>query len=618
MDQFWLSFITDDCFTLALVSADDQKYSVTQINSPQGLNKDDPGSLITTATTAIGETISSLSISPPAKIAFVVSPFWVDANGKIIDTKIKSIESICRSLKLKPMGSIAFDEAITEEANLHDGFPASFILLYSCQSEVVISLVYLGKITKRLHKFLTTPLDPPFLENCLLEFDSPSALPPQIIVFGDLPSNFIQDLKNYSWVGKKNIETFLHFPQINHYPDEKLFDIFSSLITAQMNPIITSKPAEPETLVKPVEEEESATSLEEVSSADLGFSVVEEKAFSPPLPPVLSPAPILPPSKPKLKLKFKIPHLRLKINFLLPLAFTPLLFLIPFYFSSATITLYTSPYSFSKDIAVTLDSSVQNLNVAKGTIPVTKKTFTISTTASIKTTGQKTVGDKARGDIIVFNKLDNPQTLPKGSILLDSSGKKFELINTASIASSSSNLDAGIINLGQTKAQVLALDIGPEYNLAKNTKLTFKDHPEISFVAKVSDGLIGGTKNSVNVVSQSDKDSLSSKINQDLNLAIDQKIKSEVSVLPGLIKETIQSKPGRIEYNREVGEEAADLEATLAADVLVFLIDPSKKAEIVNNFLKDLPDFSQTKIILDNFAFSFKDIQNKTDSSTAT
>ncbi|MFA5796085.1 MAG: hypothetical protein WC885_02865, partial [Candidatus Shapirobacteria bacterium] len=42
------------------------------------------------------------------------------------------------------------------------------------------------------------------------------------------------------------------------------------------------------------------------------------------------------------------------------------------------------------------------------------------------------------------------------------------------------------------------------------------------------------------------------------------------------------------------------------------------KAEIVNNFLKDLPDFSQTKIILDNFAFSFKDIQNKTDSSTAT
>lgn len=556
---------------------------------------------------SLSEVSEKLNLSEdeePEFSAFVLPPFWVGPDGKITGSKLKLIESVCKNLKLKPMGFIANDEAITEEANSQDGFPVSFILIDLNEKSFILSLVYLGKIKERLHKTFSDKFNATLIESALLEINSESTLPPQIIIFGSSDESIVSEIRNFPWVGKKNIEVFLHFPSVKFYSNEEITNIFAKTIIIQMGGSLISSP------VKKIEENlEEENELQEVDASDLGFN--EEAEI---LEPIISNEELVEIMEPKpkknnfnFKLKFKLPKIFLpkfkKISFW-PFAFTPVFLLVPFLFSKADIALFITPYNFSKKILVTLDSTVESLS--NSTIPVGKKTFNIFSSATIKTTGQKIVGEKAQGEIIIYNKLDKSQSLVKGSVLTDSTGKKFELINSVSIASSSSDLDAGVINLGQTKALISASDIGSEYNLTKGTKLVFKDFSENILVAKVKENLSGGSKRQVNAVSREDKVTLEQKINEVIKNETNKKIDQDLSSINGVIRETIQNKKDRIDFSREIGEEADELSASTQASVVVFFLEPEVKKQIIEKFLAKEDGFDQSVIDPSLFKFNFK------------
>lgn len=616
--SFWLVSIEDTHVSVTLVSHFNKSFSVMSTGPQISWSAETEDSLSMAIDESLSSAASQAQISEdqePTKAAFILPPFWVGSDNKIVAGKLKLIENLCRSLKLKPTGFIANDEAIAEETNLKDGFPASFILLNLGKSEFTLSLVYLGKVKERIRKAFTDNFNPAQVESTLLEINSESTLPPQIIVFGQTNDEVLSSLKNYSWIGKKNIETFLHFPDIKHYLPEELINIYTRIISVQI-PQEELQSTEIEPVVE-VENEES--SLDEVSSEDLGFSEDLTPVEIEPESEVENIIPVIIPKndfikKINLKNKFRLP--RFKIHFAFkskfkPLvislfAISPLLILIPFYFSSAKITLFVTPYVISQKIPIILDSTVESFNSNKGIIPVKKQTFTINTSASINTTGQKTVGEKAKGEIIVFNKQDKSQTIPKGTILTDSSGKKFQLINSAQIASSSSDFERGIINLGQTKTVVEAMDIGPEYNLSKDTKLTFKDISENLLIGKISDAFSGGSKRQINAVSNNDKTTLGQKITETAKDAVSEKISKDVSGLIGAISESVQSKQSHIEYSREIDEEADELNATSETSVIVFVLDPEEKSQIIDNFLSSEESYRQSQHDTNSINMKFK------------
>lgn len=616
LNNFWLISVEESTVSVSLVSKETNNFSIPFFGSKKNWSFDSEDSFISAVDESLSEVSEKLNLSEdeePEFSAFVLPPFWVGSDGKIIGSKLKLIESVCKNLKLKPMGFIANDEAITEEANSQDGFPASFILIDLKEKSFTLSLVYLGKIKERLHKTFSDKFTAGLVESALLEINSESTLPPQIIIFGASDESVVSEIRNFPWVGKKNIEVFLHFPSVKFYSNEEIVNIFAKTIIIQMGGSLVSSP------VKKIEENlEEKNEFQEVDAADLGFS--EEAEI---LEPIVFNEDLVEPSVnfneekeilPKIKrnnfnfkLNFKLPKISFpkfkKISFW-PFAFFPVLLLIPFFFSKADITLFVTPYNFSKKIPVTLDSTVESLS--DNTIPVGKKTFNISSSATIKTTGQKVVGEKAQGEIIIYNKLDKSQSLVKGSVLTDSTGKKFELINSVSIASSSSDLDAGIINLGQTKALVSASDIGFEYNLAKGTKLVFKDFSENILVAKVKENLSGGSKRDVNAVGKEDKIALEQKINEVIKNETNKKIDQDLSSVNGIIRETIQNKKDRIDFSREIGEEADELSASTQASVIVFFLKTDIKQQIVEKFLAKEDGFDQSVINLDSFKFNFK------------
>jgi hypothetical protein len=621
--NFWLIYIQDEQVSVSLISSVDHRYQILatgpklswDINSEETIIKATDESLSAAALNA-----NLMEDQEPETAAFVVPPFWVSGDGKISTPKLKLVKDICKNLNLHPSGFLAEDESIVEEANQSDGFPASFILLHLSKNEFYLSLVYLGHIKERLRETFEGEFNSQIVESTLLKFNSEAALPPQIIIFGQADHQTLTTLKNFPWVGKKNIETFLHFPEIKLYSESDIINIFTKIISSQINPTVQSPLSVEDPVPSPTIEE---LSLEETDAESLGFSSGDDNIFDQ-LPPVDStPEPFLDPfvpeqlppppvvkNLPKINFnfsflkKFKLPKIKFHNAGWVILIILPFLLFIPLIFAKSQITIFVTPYQFNKSVPVTL--KVDGDVLSSSVVPVQKQSFDVKATATIPTTGQKTVGDKSKGEIVIYNKVGQVQNLPKGAILTDSSGKKFELTTAVSIASSSSNLDQGVITLGQTKTVIIATDIGSEFNINKDSQLKFKDFSDTLVVAKADSNFTGGSKQQIAAVSDKDKTDVQTKINQEVDKNIEAKINTDLKDIAGIIKETIQSKKNPLDLNREVGEQADELTGTITASVTVFSLSPEVKTQVINQFLSSEANFSEVKVDQTNFNLTFK------------
>jgi len=652
INSFWLFYIEADSVIVALINWGNGRFYVASIGPRVSFDINDHDSIIKAADESLSSAAASAEITPkqePLFVGLVIPSSWVDQDGKIAKEKSELILPVLKELDLKPSGFMSNDEAIIEESSKPDDFPASFINIYLGANYFELSLIYFGKIKGRIRKVFDDEFKAQLVEDALLEFNSESTLPPQIYIYGNADDSTVEELKNFSWVGKKNVETFLHFPNIKLYNDNDLINIFFKAITSQMvggsnssHQSITSIPPEKiensdeleivENTDENTEEiiddnsnlpdSELVDSLEEVSPDILGFVQIQSSVETLQTPvvdeiPVLEkeiplPKPSIPLTLPKIKLP-KLP--KIKINFLIfILPIIPLIFLFLLFFLKSQVTLYLTPYEFEKTVNVTLDS--KSTEVSPSIIPVEKKEVAVSSSVTVDTTGQKTVGEKSTGEVTIFNKLEKVQSIPKGSILTDSKGQKFELVSGVQVAAAVIDYNTGTMNFGQVKTSVSAADIGSEYNISKDATLTMKDFSENSIVVKTNTTFTGGTKTQVGAVSKTDKTTAESQLTKSLADAADKKINEEFNNLSDTLKETIQVKKGKIEFDREVDEQADSLTASSNSTVSVFTISSETKNKIIKQFMSDEDGFSNSEINPDSFVFTFKVAKLDTDKST--
>ena len=237
INSFWLFYIEADSILVALINWGNGRFYVASIGPRVAFNINDPQSIAKAADESLSSAAISADISPeqePLFVGLVIPSSWVGEDGKIVKEKSEIILPLLKELDLKPSGFMSSDEAIIEESSKPDDFPASFINIYLESNSFELSLIYLGKIKKRIRKFFDGEFNAQLIEDALLEFNSESTLPPQIYIYGNADESTVEELKSFSWVGKKNVETFLHFPDIKLYHDEDLINIFFKAITSQM------------------------------------------------------------------------------------------------------------------------------------------------------------------------------------------------------------------------------------------------------------------------------------------------------------------------------------------------------------------------------------------------
>lgn len=651
---YWLISTTAEAVSVALIKRGTPNVLVALGPETEWL-PDNPDSFLHSVDISLSAAAEKAALEPdqePETSAFILPPKWIGNDGKIFPEYLKLLESLCRSLKLKPLGFISNDEAFIESLSKEDSFPPSFILVYLGLKEFSLSLVYLGEVKKRFHQVLSGDFTPQDLENALVTVRLDSALPPRILVFGHLSPSIVDDLKNYSWIGKKNIETFLHLPDVEAYQPEELFSLYCKTVSSQIegnSDLPSEKPtivkeetpeklAEPaaETMEEMVQEPDEETvemlddtekndeetefnqpdnqEIDEVAPEDLGFSEIKD-SDSIVLSTNLEPAPFQPP-KEKVKLpsfsfpRFSLPSLNFNPWLLFPLALSPLLLLIPYFLMKSEVTINFNPIEINKNFNLTLDSTSTSISATN--IPALKKTVDIKVTQSIATTGQKETGDKAKGKITIFNKDNKIQNVPKGTILSDNTGKKFELLTSVQIPASTYDLNTGNFSMSRSEASIVASDIGPEFNINKDSVLNFKDNDNL--LGKVNDGLSGGSKRQIKVVATDDKTKLNKLINDAIPAEITKKINSE-SNLAGLMIGTTFIDKKQLDYNREIGEEADTLDVSANLTLSMLQIDPAQKDNIIKTLFANDQEFIQSVSSPSDFSYSFAATQTTSQKS---
>jgi len=610
--SFWLVHADNSYITVGLCQIIDDHPQLTSLGQPFPWTILEPDSAISAVDQSLSQSSSLINLptdEEPSDTAFVISPNWLDNEGKIHSDYLKIIESICKKLDLKPLGFIPNDEAILESFSNHDGLPSSFVLVHLSPTSFDLSLIYLGKIKERSHHDLSDKFLPSDLENALFELNTDATLPPQIIVFGQYTQENVDSIKNYSWVGKKNIETFLHFPDVISYSHNDIFAIFLKVISKQFNLQLDSSPlTQPDTFVvesEIIEEPEvqlsPANQLETISATDLGFSPLSLNTQEV----IPQDIPVTPsPSRPHVRFSFPKIQFHLKLNRIIFIlgALSPLGILAFLLLYKVNLSLSLTPYTFEITKNVQLDASGSPVG---DDIPVKKKSVDIDITASTTATGQKTIGEKSLGEVTIYNPFSNALNLAKGAVLTSSKNLKYELSTSVSVAGSSADYDTGTITMGQTKASVVAQEIGEDYNLPKDEKLYLKDSSGTQILAKVKESLTGGTKQSVQAISAEDKSNVDRQIASNLKNYSSSPSFEEINRTPGILPNSLTTTKQRVEYNRQVGEEAASLEATSKTSISIFYLDEIDKSYIINHFFSQDPNFTASSWSLADFTFEY-------------
>lgn len=234
----------------------------------------------------------------------------------------------------------------------------------------------------------------------------------------------------------------------------------------------------------------------------------------------------------------------------------PILYL---YTASAEVTLDIKAKSFDDTENVSFAVDGEN-DFQNNTVKVTTVSVSLDDKATVPSSGKKEVGDKAKGNITLYNNNESKKSLSAGTVITSSNNIDFTLDKDVSIASASGDAFSGT-KPGTAQASVTAKNIGTDSNLPSGTKFTVNGTSNV--VAKNDSAFSGGTKKDVTVVAKADRDKLLLQIPKDLESkakdALAQKLSGSQELLPLELTTSIDKK----EFDKNVGDEAKTVTATV-------------------------------------------------------
>lgn len=575
---------------------------------------EDEESLINGVDASISEAVKSIQ-SQPRRVILGLPESWFDNQG-IHPTKKSLVKHLIDDLGLEAIGVVSTTQAITHYLKKREGIPPTAILIEIFQTKIVVSVIKLGKVEATEEVGASGDLSRDVEEALArMEFDQ---LPARFVLTdGASLENEQQQLISYPWQDKL---PFIHMPKVEVLPLDFSVKAIAmtggaeaaSQIGVQVKPEIESNSVPSENIESNLvipddlpgdDLEKLGFSYEEVvppqdltSEATTTFSetpkikplAIEEDdttamdaLYAVPPEEVRTSVPkkgIKLPSAKKLFTYFKPFKLNSHSNLPLILGITtPLLLvlvstLIYFFFGQAEITVVVTPQQLNQTVSIAIAQTSLN---GLPTLIANKKTVSGEASQSTPTTGEATVGDRAKGIITIANKTVAPLSLKAGTIITSDNGLvKYTLTNAVSVASKSADPLTFQETYGKaTGVEVTASKIGPEGNLSKDSTFAIDNYAKSIAYGVAEADFSGGSSRVVKAVSKADQDKL-------VALAIDQ-IKSQTQTEISQSNTNTQALPiGEISYTKKnfshkVGEEADTVSLDMAGslDLLLYSQD---------------------------------------------
>jgi translation elongation factor EF-1beta len=566
--------------------------------------------------TAIDESISS-ALAPISQeinqVIFGLPELWINEDS--ITEKHKSIlKFICQKLALKPIGFVSTAEAIVNHFRDLEGGPLSCVLVNIGSKEILVNLVKLGVIdeTQVVGRSAMITSD---VEEALARFPQGETLPARMILYdgdSDLES-LKQDLIAYDWTAHL---PFLHIPKVEvleeSYTVKAVALSGGAEVAKSMGLLGTPAVAAPKSAApSPKPSSSETSSLDKKFAQEMGFKTtqtsVKPTAQAPqedeelqseehdnlmPVAQVAHTTPQAVTTRQKSLPKFSLPRFTLprlgrsghnsgNASSKKKVAIIALIILIGAllgggayaYYSlpTAELNVYFSLEPLQKELSFELDTQVTALDVTGGKVPATKQVIEVSQTAEKLTSGTKTIGERAKGTITLANYTNAAKSFPKGTVIRVNA-IQFTLNDDVSVASSSSQVDANLqlnIKPGETEAAVTAAAIGKESNVPKDTVFRVANFSETDYLAKAKTDISGGSSQQVQVVAESDIETLKEELAETLTKDAQAKAQEQGEGQAAVVDENIEVLSE--EASVSVGEEADSLSITMTASKNAYL-----------------------------------------------
>lgn len=265
--------------------------------------------------------------------------------------------------------------------------------------------------------------------------------------------------------------------------------------------------------------------------------------------------------------KFNLGSSQLAKNKLLWIIIGVILFLIIagvatgyYYYSNVTasVKLTLRPEVATETDTVTF-SATSPSDFSKHIVAAKNVTTTVNGELSINTTGKKDTGEKAKGQVTIYNNSDDPERLSSGAIIKASNGQQFVIDKDVSVSSASGDIFSGT-KPGTADVSVTAKEFGSEYNMPSNTKFSIGGNNLLA--AKNDSAFSGGSKKTITVVSKEDM----AKLRVELPQTLEDKAMSELSkaadsgetVLPVVLSTRLTKE----KFDKKLDDEAKKLKLT--------------------------------------------------------
>lgn len=531
---------------------------------------------------SLSVTLGKLGDSPePNSVIFGLPEAWTSPEG-IIHARLIDLKTICDKLSLKPLGYVVTTEAIAQHLKTKEGTPLSAVLLRVSTSEVAVSIIRLGVI-EATHVAGRSGDVVSDVKEGLTRFGEQDSLPSRIILYNgsdeDL-SDLTQQLLAFDW---QTAFPFLHLPKIETMDETFSITAIATAGGSEAAKSLGIKLAESPPPEKPEMPEKPLPPPRPWKNLNLGwlkkvkilvrpiFGLIDSVKHI-----KLGPPPVITASKTTAIVAIAAFGVFLFGGFAGISAFKRI--------SKVTINLSFAGEQFNDKLPITLDADAERQDLASKLLPAEKVTVSKSGGQAKETTGKKITGEKAKGEVTIYNRrTDDSKKFDTGTTLLAGDKKlSFILDEDVTIASASAGPDYSIVP-GKNKAGISAAAIGPESNLETNTEFQIGNYSKSIYIAKNESALSGGSRKEIRVVSKNDQAELKTLVLASLKNQA--KTASETDHPDKLILiDTASVKVNKEIYSADIGEETPSVSLDIDSEIDFLAVARQQ----LNNFLASL------------------------------
>lgn len=600
-ENYWSLIIEPQWVSAAIWEIEGEAVKVIASGASTAWEKDED--LVAACDTALSSCVTNLAddAKEPNKTVFGVASDWVNG-GNIKEEYLDKLRVVCQELSLQPSGFVVISEAVAHFIKSEEGSPLSAVVVGLSGEKLEISLYKLGKLAGTTIVARSVSVADDLVEG-LVRFGTEESYPSRIVVYNNKEADLEsvkQEFTDADWSGNEKIK-FLHTPRVETIsPTNKVVAVCLAGASeiGGVTKIAELPSEELDNLSEPAEKFEAS---------DLGFVVEDAVGGAAELPvknnietvgdkidampkdtPISSHSEVsetqpkgLGLSLPKMPVfpKMHMPKFPNPIkadafknpikmnsmktagnNLARPLimggttlvAFVVIGFLFWWFYPKASVTLFVSPKKLDESTTLSLGSELKTRD----------QEVEVTGQKTKSTTGTKTVGEKAKGSVKVQNGTAFPINLAAGTVLASSSDLRFTTTQAASVSGALTPTSPGTATL-----EVVASNIGSDYNLGKDEIFKVGNYPKAEVDAVSTNDFSGGSSRQISAVAEADIESLTKDLTTELTENAKKEFASKKTTDEILVEGLVTTEVSEEEFSNKVGDEATTLKLDLAVKV---------------------------------------------------